>query len=236
MSNYPPQYAPPGQPQQPYGQQPPPQEGGGCFSCMGCGLITLVVLLLVCGGGGIYVYYNFGGWVADFAAGVLKKVVNDSKLSPEQKQKINQQVDRVTTAYKAGKIDQAKLKQFADEMQASPLVPAIVAAGADAQYISPSGLSDEEKEEARKTMARVMTGALQESISKDKVESLMNKIQEPGPNGQKKLKEHLSDEDLKEFLADAKELADQANVPEDVPMIDYANELKKIVDKVLGPE
>jgi hypothetical protein len=233
MSNYP----PPGH-QNPYnapGQQlPPDQGGGGCFSCFGCAAITLVVLLLACGIGGWWVYYVVPGMVADAAAGAIKESIDKSEMTDAEKAGVKGQIDRLVTNFKEGKITVEKFGKFAQDLEKSPIFPAITILGANKFIADSEDLEDAEKAEGVLTIRRIMTGAFEQKIPKEKLDALKAKITTRVGN-KEELKEEISDEDLRAFLAEAKQAADDAGIPTDPSLqIDPAKAFEQLVDKLLA--
>jgi hypothetical protein len=232
MSNYPPQG------QNPYnapGQQPPPDQGGsGCFSCFGCAAITLVVLLLACGIGGWWLYYVMPGMVADAAAGAIKESIDKSEMTDAQKAGMKVQVDRLVTNFKEGKITMEKFGKFAQDLEKSPIFPAMIIAAAGKLVADNDELTAEEKTEGELTIYRILTGAFEQKIPKEKLDSLKAKISTRVGN-REELKEDISTEELRAFLAEAKQAADDAGISTDRnQQVDPAKAFEQLVDKLLA--
>jgi hypothetical protein len=64
----------------------------------------------------------------------------------------------------------------------------------------------------------------------------MQHIATRGSNGEWQLRENLTDEELRAFLAAAKAEADKAEIPAEPAEFDPSDELKKVIDSTLsGP-
>ena len=75
---------------------------------------------------------------------------------------------------------------------------------------------------------------IDESIDQATAEEIMAEITETSPSGEVQVKEDLSDEELRSFLAKAKTAADEAGVPEEVPEVDPSDEIRKVIDEAMG--
>jgi hypothetical protein len=245
-SPFQPQPNPPGSVPTPYGayggpgypgEPPRPSSGNGClWAMLFGGLGFVVVVALVCGIGGYYAVKNAKSFAISIARDVAVNVVKESELSEEDKQEIIVQVDRVVAAYKDGEIDEKDLEKILKEIQSSPLIPLAVVYGMEKQYLDKSGLTDEEKADAKKQLQRLIRGAMEKKIADSDVEKLMAPLQQTGPNGEQQMKQTLTDEEIKTFVAGAKKLADDAMVPDEEFQVDIGEEVKRIVDAGLGTE
>jgi hypothetical protein len=196
----------------------------------------LVVALLCCGIGGYFAVKNAKNWAVDLARNFAVEVIKESDLTDEDQQEVIEQVDRVVAAYKAGEIDEEKLKKILTEVQTSPLIPLAVVYGMEKQYLDKSGLTDEEKADSRKQLQRLIRGVMEKKIAESQVDALMVPLQQTGPDGEKQMKPTLTDEEIKTFVAGAKKLADDALVPDEDFKVDIGEEVKRIVDVGLGAE
>ncbi len=147
------------------------------------GLGGLVVAALCCGIGGYFAVKNAKNWAVDLARNFAVEAIKESDLTEEDQQQVIEQVDRVVAAYKAGEIDEEKLKKILTEVQTSPLLPLAVVYGMEKQYLDKSGLTDEEKADARKQLQRMIRGVMEKKIAESQVDALMVPLQETGPDG-----------------------------------------------------
>jgi hypothetical protein len=179
------------------------------------------------------------GWYAyrkmpDIAQSVIVAAVDESDLSAEDKQVVKRQVERLVQAYKQGKVSNERLIQFAERLTKSPLMDLMIAYAARVQYINESGLSDEEKAAADRTLQRLARGVIEKKIATEDLDAALDHISNELPNGGREFSEEVSDEDLRAFLAECKRLADAAEVPDADYKVDIGTELRKLVDEVLG--
>ena len=240
-------YPQPGYPQQPasptpYGgpgfpdQQPPqPASGNGClWGCLIAGLIGLLVLVVGCIGGVYYVTYQAKQLMVTGVRFVVVQGIEQSELTAEDKKQVIAEVDRLVDAYKQGKINEKDAENILTELQESPLIPLFVCFGIEKQYLDKSGLTDEEKADARKQLQRLVRGGMDKKIDESDIQALLAPLQQNGPNGQQQMKPTLTDEEIKTFIAGAKELADEAEIPDEAFAIDIGDEVKRIVDRGLA--
>jgi hypothetical protein len=211
--------------------QPPPKKTGcTCVGCLlGCAGVTLV-LMLVGGIAGWWVYKQLPG----LARQAVDQAVNQSDLSDEDKKVVMAQVDRLVDGYQQGKVDLPKLGQFFEQLSKSPLMDLMIAYAAKVKYIDPSGLTPEEKAAADRTLQRVARGVIGKKISDDDLDAALDHISSESPGGGREFREKVSDEELRAFLGECQRLADEAQIPSDEFQVDIGGELKKLVDEALG--
>lgn len=227
-------YQPPAQqPPQPANPPPTPAKKSGC-GCFGCGLFGCFGVILVCLiGGGIAVWF-FVQKLPDIAREGIAQTVQQSDLSDQDKKMVIGEVDRLVDGYKQGKIDMQKLGKFAEDFAQSPLMDLLVAFGARVKYLEKSGLSDEEKKAAEKTLQRLAKGTIDKKIGQDDLNKALDFISTRTGNNGRQFHDNVSDDTLRQFLAESKRLADEAKVSEEDVQVDIGAELKKLVDRALG--
>ena len=196
---------------------------------IGCVGVSFVCVL-VCGGGFWYLSKNIG----EIARKAIVSVIESSELSDEDKEAVTAQVDRIVAAYESGEIDWEDVGRIMEQLAESPLLGLIIVYATDATYITPSGLTDEEKEEGRLTMQRVARGVFEETIDRDELESAMDYVSVEGSGGNRQFKDRVSDADLRQFLAECKRHADEAEVPLEPFELNIGEEFKRAVDEALG--
>lgn len=211
----------------------PPRERSGCRSCMtGCLIVgaVLLVLLIIAG---IWIYRNWRDWGADFASMALAQAVDATALPAGEKQEMKVQVDRVTEAFRDQRLPIEKLGTLVEQIVESPVMTTLVVSAAEKQYLDESGLSDEEKVDGRQILRRFLRGLIDEKIKEPEFDAVMAHIADRQPGGNWELREQVSDEDLRKFLAAAKEAADKAEIPDEPEAVDPSEELKKMIDAAL---
>jgi hypothetical protein len=221
-----------------FGDGPPFEEehrkrGSWTPYVLGC-LGLMLCLFLLCGGAVWYVASNVKRVAADAIRNGVVSGVNSSELSDEDKQKIVVQIDRVVDDFKAGKINLEDLGKIAEELSETPLIGAAIIFMADEKYVKPSGLSDEEKDAARRTLQRVARGVHENKLTMSDLNGSIELISTTGLDGERQLKDSLTDDELKEFMASLKQKADDVEVPDEEFKIDIGNSFKEAIDRALA--
>ncbi|TXT36919.1 MAG: hypothetical protein FD138_840, partial [Planctomycetota bacterium] len=202
---------------------------------MGCGC-AMGVLLLILTGLGVWIFLNWKPLAADFTKQVAADAVARSSLPADDKARVLKRINQLADDFKTEKVSFEQLKQVIKKIAESPLLPLGMVMAADEKYLKPSGLSNDEKDEGRRTLQRLARGAFEKSIPQNDTQQVMKLVMEPQPGGgNERLKERLTDDELKAFLAKAKEKADAASVPDEAFEVNIADELEKAIDQVLKP-
>jgi hypothetical protein len=102
---------------------------------------------------------------------------------------------------------------------------------ADKQYFDKSGLSDAEKAVGRQTVRRFARGSIDHKINQAGMDAALAHISDRQSNGSIRMRQNVSDEELRAFLAEAKAQADKSAIPEEPASYDAAAEFKKIIDE-----
>jgi len=213
-------------------EQPEQKSGCGCY-VVGCLVVSLVLLVAACGIG-YYVYQNAKIWTANFVDQLVTDVIDESDLPEDQKQGMKQQVGRVTQGIRDGEVGFEQMGEIAQKIAESPAITAIPVVVARHQYINPSGLSDEEKEDANQQLERVARGLFEKTLSDKDFDEIAATIADRGPNNQWEFKQNLTDDEVRVFVEKCREKADEAGIPDERYEVDLADELRRSIDEVLG--
>lgn len=210
---------------------PPPKQRSALVGCLiaiaAAGLITL----LVCGGGALYIYWNAKSFATNAATGVLKSAIEQSDMRPEDKKATIAEIERVAEGFKQGKISGDELGKILTEFGKSPLMAAMMLYGLQEQYLNQSQLSDEEKAAARLTFQRIARGVAEKKLKNEDLEPAVQLISEDVPNQGRRMKQKITDEELRAVLKKLDEIAAAKEVPEGEFQLDVAKELRRIVDE-----
>jgi len=209
---------------------PPKRRGCGCGSCLLAIFILGIVSILVCGIGGYVGYRNFPEWTHK----VIVSAVDDSELDDQAKQDIKVQMDRLLKEYRAGNISNERFLEGLEELGDSPIFLLLMSYAAMESYIAPSGLSDDEKADAKLVFQRVARGTFEKKIKADDLEQAFSYISEKDFNGNRQVKNNVPDEDLRSLVKECRRVADEAGIPNEPYQVDVAAEVKRIVDRALG--
>lgn len=214
-------------------EQQPVKQGNGCLK--GC-LIVVVVLVILTIISGWFVSQNWRGWAATFVRSTLEETLNESGLPEDEKQQIQEQVDRVVAAFEEGQLTEEQVNTLLDELAESPLAASVVAYTIEKKYFDSSGLTDEEKEAGKTTLRRCVRGWMDDDLTDEDIDAVLTHIGTKDDDGNWELHDEVTDDELKAFLADAKERADNAGVAETVEEVDPSDEIERIVNAALNPE
>ena len=102
------------------------------------------------------------------------------------------------------------------------------------KYFEGSGLAEAERAEGRRELRRFARGALDGSIPKARRNAVLARVAEQQPDGSWKLRERISDDDLRSLIAAAKAEADAAHIAEEPEVVDPSEEFRRIVDEALA--
>jgi hypothetical protein len=202
----------------------------GCLVVLGLGVVLAVLA-------GVWVSRNWKGMAASGMSMAVNQEVDMSQLPQEEKAQVKVEFDRFFDAMGAPDASMEEMGQLmmkAQEFMEGSLLDAVVVSAAEPQLIDKSGLSDDEKAEARTTLHRLLRGSLDNDIPASDAEAALTNIANERPNNQWQLQSSVSDEKLRAFLTAAKKAADDANVPEQPGPFDPSDAVKKAVDAALS--
>jgi hypothetical protein len=210
-----------------------PPRGWGRTCLVGC-LWTLAVLAVVVTIFGFWAAPRLRGWFATIGSQAIKQSIQAANLPQQEKEELGVEIDRVADAFRQGQLSTEQVASILTMIAQSPLAGAIAVAVADAQYFDASGLSDDEKAAGRITLQRFTLGALDERIPEAKRDEVLALIGDKDEGGNWRLRDRVSDEELRAFLTKAQAEADAAGIEPQPPMVDLSDELKRIVDQALA--
>lgn len=220
----------------PYGDAVPERRRSWLGTClMGC-LIIAVVSVVLAGIAAYWIAQNWRPWFASFVSKNAKLAIDESDLPPQEKEEIKVQVNRVADAFRNKRISNEQMAELFEALMESPILAVFVVQAAEAKYLDPSGLAEEEKAQARVTIQRFTRGAVEGNIDQASVDAALEHIADPQDGGGWQLRERVTDAELRAFLAVAKAEADKANIPEEPVDFDPSDEIKRIIDKAMGEQ
>lgn len=216
-----------------YGQKYRPPGMSGCAKvAIGCGAACVVgaVLALIAVW---WVAANAREIGADLAAAGMKEGLKELKLPAEQQRRIFDRIDDVADRFKKKEITNQEVLEIFENIGKGPLIPAGMVLVVERAYLDESGFDDEEKAAAGITIQRFTHGTVRKMIPQAKVESVLDTISDKNNKGERKFRHPISDEELRRFIEAAKQAADDANVPKEVPKVNFADEFDKAIDEAL---
>jgi hypothetical protein len=198
----------------------------------GC-LIALVVMLLLVVGAGVLIKVYWKAGAAWVMATTAEAMLQQSPLAQEEKDRILARVQGLGTEFKDGTITRDQLGSVLKAIVESPILPSGMVIAAERKYVNPSALSDEEKAAGRRSLQRLARGVVEKTVTMDEAEAVAAPITIKDAEGNTKLKEVVTDAELREFLASAKAKADEKNIPDEAYVINFADELDKVINESL---
>ena len=216
-------------------QPVPPKKSGGAMKWVLI-IVGALFLSMVCVCGGLF---YAGSQAVEAGKGMLADVfhtefvqnIERSSLPQDQQDALIAELETFRDEFKAGDITFEQMGNIITEIQNTPITAMVMAQVIEGMYIGPSGLSDDEKAEARVTVQRITRGVHEESIAQSQIDSLLAPVQTTDVNGNETLRDTISDDELRTLLADAKQLADDAGVPDEPYQPDYAKELREAIQR-----
>lgn len=202
------------------------------YVAIGClGIIVVSIILAVIAGA--VAYKNWRSWSADFATSTSRKVINSSELPEDQKTRMITRIEAVAKDFKDGKLTVEQMGMIADRVSKSPMLNMGMVYFFEQQYLRPSGLTQEEKTQGRRTLERLARGVYEKSITKHEMETLTAPLMEARGGGRKRLRKHISDTELRDFLTKTATQVEVARIPDEPFAVDMADELDKVIDEVV---
>lgn len=215
-----------------FGPPAPPQRNWLPCCLVGC-LVIGVLGLLSCGGIAWYLAKNVKSIASDVARQAIVSTIERSELDPAEKQAVIAEVDRVVDQYRSGKITLEDLGRILDELAKSPVMQNIMIYAIEKQYVDPSGLPDEEKQAARLTLQRILRGIHEKKIEEGDLDAALDHLSAKTHDGQRQMKDRVTDEELRKFLAECRRVADRAGVPVEPFEIKISEEFRKAVERAM---
>jgi hypothetical protein len=173
------------------------------------------------------------------AADTITKAVNTAigklDLPADQKTGLQTEITRLGTAFKDGKLNEKNVADMMETAAEGAFGVTVGIWGFQAIYVYGSGLNAEEKANFELQLGRVARGVAAGSISPEEIDTMLDPYSvDLDGDGDKEMKDALTDDELREILEIARRAADDAQVSSEPYKPDLAGELKKAVDAGLG--
>jgi len=119
-----------------------------------------------------------------------------------------------------------------------PFAGALLVWGIEAQHVYGSQLSEEDQQNARMQLRRVLRGYSEEKITTAELDPHWRKISKPDPDnpGERVVRDDIPPDEVNEFIDGLEKLVDDKNIPDEMYQVDMAGEMKEAVDSVLGEQ
>ncbi|QGJ70315.1 Hypothetical protein PBC10988_20100 [Planctomycetales bacterium 10988] len=205
---------------------PAKKSGGWSWLLLGC-LGFFVVFGIACCGAGLYFSMN----AATLFKNQFAKIIDETDLPEEDKRIMKEEVNRVAEMYDAGEIGFQDLPIIGEEIAKSPLLPLGIIIVLEQKYLNPSGLSEEEKTDGKRTLDRLARGVFEKKISEEEVKQIAEPITTQSGDGSFQPKDKVTDDELREFLNNAKTAVNEKNIPDEDYNINAGEEFRKAINR-----
>jgi nucleotide-binding universal stress UspA family protein len=209
--------------------------GGGCFGgCLkGCFIVLLIMVVLIVILGYV-VSQNWRNWGAEMSLVVVDKTLDASNIPEQEQTEISSELARPLNALRDGTLTLEQLQQLSLAIIESPLMPSLGVSAIETHYFNQSTLTAEEKQAGSLALRRFTRGVITGKIDEPAVERVLSYVADRQGN-RWEFRKKATDEELRQLIATATQEADQAGIPEQVELIDPSEEVRKIIDAVMGP-
>jgi len=199
-------------------------------------LVGLIAVFLIFVAVGVYAAKNYNVWIAHGITAGMNALINGSAIPEQEKEEVTEIISHLKEGYLAGEITMAELGLVLEAIGTCPALPIGLVVQFEQSYVTPSGLSEDEKMAAALHLNRLARGLADGRIDWAVSEQLLDPISDPGQDGKQHLRspELVTDHEILEVLVTAKEFADEAEISEDLIEIDISDELRKSVEEALG--
>lgn len=212
---------------------------------MGCGIALAIVLLLLIGTG-IFVAVKWRGWAAGGMRQTLTVMIAEMPIDDAEKARTQAVVDDFITRFEAGDVSTQQLMLVMQEITKSPVLPAGVAMGVSQAYFKHSGLNEAERADGQTQIARVAHGLAANTVTQDELRTILTPIQAAATDreviqfqlGDRQIRlkapNIVTDDELRAFIAQAREHADSRGLPPTPPAFDLSGELDRAIRTAMG--
>lgn len=198
----------------------------------GCGCVMAVLLagmLLV--GGGVFMAMNWRSILIMPLRHAMVQSVEQMQLPAEQKQGVIQEMERVFSSFRAGEITPDRMRRIASEVQDHPVFAIGVVHLFKTTVVQNSGLSEEEKSQARKHLVQLSRGLYEERIAWRDLSSLIEPLADAE---QKDPTAGDRDAQIRQVMERVQQQVQVAGIPEEQFQVDMVAETRRLVDRLLA--
>ncbi len=199
-------------------------------------LVGLIAFFLIIVAVGVYAVSNYNVWIAHGITAGMNAVINGSDIPEQEKAEVTQVISQLKEGYLAEEITMAEFGRVLEAIGSCPALPIGLVVQFEQSYVVPSGLDSDEKMAARLHLNRLARGLADGRIDWAVIEEILDPISDLGADGNQKLRspDMVSDTEILKVLVTAKEIADEAEISEEMIAIDISDEFLKSVEEALG--
>lgn len=222
---------------QPSGPSPlpaakPAKKGGGCLKAGGIGCLVVILIL---GIGGYFVFKNIKSIGAKFATSAIETVVKQAGLPPEEHAAVMQAIDGLADDFTAGTLNAAQMGKVMEEVMGGPLTQLVMIKAFEKQYLKDANLSDAQKSAALQTTSRFAEayarGAITDYAAMEQIGSIVSVQTTDGIGDSKtELKNSVTPAELQQCLSLMTTAANQANIPNKQFSVDIGKVLTAAIE------
>ncbi len=212
---------------------------------LGCGIILAIVFVLLIGTG-IFVAMKWRGMAAGGMRQTMTAMIAEMPIDDAEKARTQGVVDDFVARFEAGDVTLQQVAMVMQEIIESPVLSAGMVMGLSQQYFKQSGLSEAERAEGQIQVARVAHGLASNTVPRDELVTILMPLQAAARdrdviqlqlgNRQIRVKtpNTVTDDELRAFLAKAREHADGHGLPPVPPAFDLSGELDRAIRTAMG--
>lgn len=212
-----------------------PKKGIGCLKII---LWTFVVLLILTMVAAYYVYRNIGDWSRAGSAAVVEALANevtaDLHIDPKERGEVEQVLKQFADDIRNKNVSMVQGMAVMGYLAKGPVMAREISDGFKEGYLLSSGLTAEEKQDGALQFDRLTRGVYELKIPFDSLEPIAeivtDETEEAGETTHT-LKTEISDEQVRQLIARAKELADSAGVPESDFELDLSAAMQEAINR-----
>lgn len=206
--------------------------GSWKYLALGCGLSLLLVVLLIVGGA-YWAYRNVNRFAAKGVVTVAREVVKESQLPVEQQEQVMTRIEELGDDFAEGEVTLVELQEVAENVVTDKkVIVSSVVYFIENQLLDEAPVDDETRAEIQRMAQRIGRGVIEETLDPEDFKPLLDDLIVQTDDGPQ-LNPDLSEEDIKGLLEKAREIVDQAEVPDEPYEMEFLDEVDRAIDEVL---
>lgn len=202
---------------------------GGCLIALGIAAVLAIIAIVV-------VVMNAKGWAVSLSQKVAEMAIDEADLPEGEKQEMKVVIGQIADGVRSGDITMDEVKAVMEGLETSPAIYAGSVQFFDAQYVQPSGLSEEEKAAGSLALNRFAQGMIAGSLTWDDAGEVLGPIQTLDAAGNENLKppSQVTDVEIRTVIETARAKADGAGVGPERVEVDVSEAFRESVERALG--